>query len=368
MYRRNCEPELTAALADTPVVLLNGARQTGKSTLVTTLTTAAASGVAATLVTLDDATALAAATNDPQGFIAGLGPSAVIDEVQKAPGLFPAIKLSVDRDRRPGRFPRKTGDRPRFLAIVPAPVPARRPNDMPRHARIVAAGFPMHAILRGIDRTAIFFADADRLAFLDALAGLAASESVRVHAYVLMTNHVHLLMTPESERGPSLLMKGLGQRYVQHVNRAYRRSGTLFEGRFRSSVIEADSYLLACQRYIELNPVRAHMVHAPGDYPWSSYRCNALGGADPVVAAHPLYLALAETEEARRSTYRDLFADEIPEDALVALRDATNGGFALGSPRFLRQIAAMIGRRTWPGKSGRPKKEPPDASQLDLPL
>lgn len=104
MYRRNCEPELTAALADTPVVLLNGARQTGKSTLVTTLTTAAASGVAATLVTLDDATALAAATNDPQGFIAGLGPSAVIDEVQKAPGLFPAIKLSVDRDRRPGRF------------------------------------------------------------------------------------------------------------------------------------------------------------------------------------------------------------------------------------------------------------------------
>jgi len=262
----------------------------------------------------------------------------------------------------------KTGDRPRFLAIVPAPVPARRPNDMPRHARIVAAGFPMHTILRGIDRTAIFFADADRLAFLDALAGLAASESVRVHAYVLMTNHVHLLMTPESERGPSLLMKGLGQRYVQHVNRAYRRSGTLFEGRFRSSVIEADSYLLACQRYIELNPVRAHMVHAPGDYPWSSYRCNALGGADPVVAAHPLYLALAETEEARRSTYRDLFADEIPEDALVALWDATNGGFALGSPRFLRQITAMIGRRTWPGKSGRPKKEPPDASQLDLPL
>lgn len=226
----------------------------------------------------------------------------------------------------------------------------------------------MHAILRGIDRTAIFFAVSDYRAFLDALAGLATSESVRVHAYVLMTNHIHLLMTPESDRGSSLLMKGLGQRYVQYVNRAYRRSGTLFEGRFRSSVIEADSYLLACQRDIELNPVRANMAFAPGDYPWSSYRCNALGGADPIVAAHPVYLALAETEEARRSTYRDLFAERIPEDVLVALRDATNGGFVLGSPRFQRQIAAMVGRRTWPGTSGRPRKQPPDPKQLDLPL
>ena len=239
---------------------------------------------------------------------------------------------------------------------------------MPRHARIVAAGFPMHAILRGIDRTAIFFAEPDYRAFLDDLAGLAARESVRVHAYVLMTNHIHLLMTPESDRGSSLLMKGLGQRYVQYVNRSYRRSGTLFEGRFRSSVIEADSYLLACQRYIELNPVRANMVLAPGEYPWSSYRCNALGGADPIVAAHPFYLALAETEEARRSTYRDLFADRRQEDMLVPLRDATNGGFVLGSPRFQRQIAAMVGRRTWPGKSGRPRKQPLDANQLDLPL
>jgi len=237
---------------------------------------------------------------------------------------------------------------------------------MPRHLRIIAAGFPMHAILRGIDRAAIFFSDADHRAFLDFLAELAASDSVRVHAYVLMTNHVHLLMTPESDRGASRLMKGLGQRYVQHVNRTYRRSGTLFEGRFRSTVIEADSYLLACQRYIELNPVRAHMVPAPEAYPWSSYRCNALGDANPVVAAHPLYLALGETEEARRRAYRDLFADEIPEETLVALRDATNGGFVLGSPRFQRQIAAMVGRRTWPGMSGRPKKEPPDANQLDL--
>jgi putative transposase len=226
----------------------------------------------------------------------------------------------------------------------------------------------MHAILRGIDRTAIFFAEEDHRVFLEALTALGAGESVRVHAYVLMTNHVHLLLTPATDHGPALLMKGLGQRYVQYVNRKYRRTGTLFEGRFRSSVIEADSYLLACQRYIERNPVRARMVPFPGDYPWSSYRCNAFGGADTVVAPHPLYLALSEDEETRRLHYRNLFADKISEAELTALREATNGGFVLGSQRFQRQIAAMVGRRTWPGKSGRPKKEAPDPSQLDLPL
>jgi putative transposase len=224
----------------------------------------------------------------------------------------------------------------------------------------------MHAILRGIDRVAIFFDEADYRVFLGRRAELAEAESVRVHASVLMTNHVHLLMTPATERGPSLLMKGLGQRYVQYVNRTYHRTGTLFEGRFRSSVIEADRYLLACQRYIELNPVRARMVQAPGDYPWSSYRCNALDAADPVVFPHSIYRGLAEGDEARRTRYRSLFADEVPEADLVAIRDATNGGFSLGSDRFQRQIAAMVGRRTWPGKSGRPKKEAPDGDQLNL--
>jgi len=239
---------------------------------------------------------------------------------------------------------------------------------MPRHARIVVAGLPMHAILRGIDRTAMFFAEVDYRMFLATLADLAASESVGVHAYALMTNHVHLLMTPATDLGPARVMKGVGQRYVQYVNRAYGRTGTLFEGRFRSTVIEADSHLFACHRYIELNPVRAGMVETPGDYPWSSYRGNALGAADPVIAPHQLYRALAEDDEAQRSGYRALFADEIPEGALTALRDATNGGFVLGSPRFQRQIAAMVGRRTWPGKSGRPKKAPTDANQRDLPI
>lgn len=122
-----------------------------------------------------------------------------------------------------------------------------------------------------------------------------------------MTNHIHLLMTPGTESGVSRLMKGLGQRCVQHVNRTYRRSGPLFEGRFRSALVETDGYLLACQRYIELNPVRAGMVQDPGEYPWSSYRANALGHGDPVVSPHPLYSTLGETEAARQLAYRAPF-------------------------------------------------------------
>ena len=141
---------------------------------------------------------------------------------------------------------------------------------MPRRARIVAAGFPMHVILRGIDRMAIFFADEDKRYFLAKLAELASMELITVHAYVLMTNHVHLLITSNTNEGISKLMKGVGQCYVQYINSKHTRSGTLFDGRFRSSVIEANTYLLACQRYIELNPLRAGMVEAPGDYPFSN--------------------------------------------------------------------------------------------------
>jgi putative transposase len=162
---------------------------------------------------------------------------------------------------------------------------------MPRHARIVAAGYRMHTSLRGIDRTAILFAEPDRRLFLAALAELAVAESVGVHAYVPMANDVHLLMTSDTERGVSHLMKGLGQRYVQHINRTYERSGTLFKGCFRSALVEADGYLLAWQRYIELNPVRAHMVRATGEYPWSSYSANALGQVDAFISPHPLYEA-----------------------------------------------------------------------------
>ena len=229
---------------------------------------------------------------------------------------------------------------------------------MPRRARIVAAGYPMHVILRGIDRGAVFLAEDDYRFFLQCLETKAAQEAVCVHAYVLMTNHLHLLMTAAHDAGVSALMKDVGQRYVQDVNRAYQRSGGLFEGRFRSSLIEADGYLLACQRYIELNPVRAAMVAAPGDYPWSSYRANALGIADPVVTPHALYDELAGSAEARLGAYRRLFEDALSAELLQRLRDCTNGGFVLGSPRFVRQIAgtpAQEGRRRRAGEAWRLK-------------
>ena len=239
---------------------------------------------------------------------------------------------------------------------------------MPRRARIVAAGYPMHVILRGIERAAVFFGDEDRQFFLECLGAAVAQELVSLHAYVLMTNHVHLLMTAARDEGVAVVMKRVGQRYVQHVNRTSHRTGGLFEGRFRSSLIDADGYLLACQRYIELNPVRASMVGAPGDYPWSSYRANALGRGDPMVTPHALYRELAGSDEARLAAYRRLFEDELSAELLQRLRDCTNGGFVLGGPRFERQIAAMLGRRTWKGSPGRPRKETAAAEQAELAL
>ena len=225
----------------------------------------------------------------------------------------------------------------------------------------------MHVILRGIDRAAVFFQRADYQFFLKCLATAAQDESVAVHAYVLMTNHVNLLMTATRDDGVAAVMKRVGQRYVQHVNRTYRRTGGLFEGRFRSSLIDADGYLLCCQRYIELNPVRAGMVEAPGDYPWSSYRANAHGTVDPVVTPHALYRDLgggAGGDEARLAAYRGLFEDVLDDRLLQRLRECTNGGFVLGSPTFERQISGMLGRRTWKGSPGRPRKqEDGDAGQ-----
>ena len=141
---------------------------------------------------------------------------------------------------------------------------------MPRRARLRFAGVPLHIIQRGNNRTACFFAEQDYRFYLHDLGELARRFECGVHAYALMTNHVHLLITPSATDSASLLMKHLGQRYVQYVNRVYRRSGTLWEGRFKSSLVQRQSYVLKCQRYIELNPVRAGMVPHPRDYPWSS--------------------------------------------------------------------------------------------------
>jgi putative transposase len=223
---------------------------------------------------------------------------------------------------------------------------------MPRRARLRMAAIPLHVIQRGNNRCACFFKDADYTIYLDHLQELAVKFSCSVHAYVLMTNHVHLLMTPASEDGPSLL---LGQRYVQHVNRVYRRSGTMWEGRFRSSIVQQQVYFLCCQRYIELNPVRAGMVSHPIEYGWSSYRANVGQAPSSLVTPHPEYLGLGRTDEERAGAYRALFRAPLDPAEASEIRSAVNGGFALGNSRFKDEIAAMLGRRVERGTAGRPK-------------
>jgi putative transposase len=239
---------------------------------------------------------------------------------------------------------------------------------MPRRPRLALAGIAAHIIQRGNNRGACFFADEDYALYLHHLEELARLFGCAVHAYVLMTNHVHLLLTPKEADGASLLMKHLGQRYVQYVNRAYRRSGTLWEGRFRSCLAGSESYVLACYRYIELNPVRAEMVAHPREYRWSSYKVNAEGKASDLITPHREYLRLAKDAAERRAAYRALFRSELDPETVKEIREATNGGYALGSTRFQAQIEAALGRRATRGKAGRPVRQDvaPEAGQQDL--
>ena len=227
---------------------------------------------------------------------------------------------------------------------------------MPRQARLTLAGVSTHIVQRGIDRSACFFCDDDRLHYLALLAELAPALGCAVHAYVLMTNHVHLLVTPSHADALSRLMRQLNQRYVQAINRAYRRSGTLWEGRFRSCLVESEAYMLACYRYIELNPVRATMVRDPHDYPWSSHRMNVSTLPSKLLTPHELFFALAADAPGRAAAYRSLFIQDMPETVIADIRRATAGSYALGSPRFQEQIGAMLGRRVAPGIPGRPRK------------
>ncbi len=171
-----------------------------------------------------------------------------------------------------------------------------------------------------------------------------------------MTNHVHLLVSADRVDAPGALMKAQGQRYAQHVNRVYQRSGTLWEGRFRSCPIQMETYLLACQRYIELNPVRARMVAHPAEYRWSSYRANAQGEVDVLVRPHPIFEGLGVDEANRQAAYRELFRHELEPGLVDEIRKATNGNFLLGDLRFAADVAAALGRRVLPGVPGRPRK------------
>lgn len=228
---------------------------------------------------------------------------------------------------------------------------------MPRRARLTVPGIPWHIIQRGNNRSACFYAEEDYRLYLETLTEMASRYGCSIHAYVLMTNHVHLLLTPAREDSASLLMKHLGQRYVQYINRRYQRSGTLWEGRFRSCLAQKEDYVLTCYRYIELNPVRAKMVSHPREYRWSSYRRNAEGQANNVITPHPEYLRLDPSDAARRTAYRALFTAHLHPEQLAEIRMATNGNFALGNDRFKTEISRMLKRRVTPGKVGRPARE-----------
>ena len=215
----------------------------------------------------------------------------------------------------------------------------------------------MHLIQRGNNRQACFYTEDDYRFYLEWLQAYAKDTGCAVHAYVLMTNHVHLLLTSSTAAGVGQMMKSLGQRYVQYINRTYRRSGTLWEGRFRSCLTQEDAYVLSCYRYIELNPVRAGMVEHPGEYPWSSYRANAQAEACSMLSPHESYLGLGTDEQAQQTAYRELFRYQLDSGLVDEIRNATNGNYVLGSSRFQEQVAKALGRRVVRGRSGRPKKE-----------
>ncbi len=228
---------------------------------------------------------------------------------------------------------------------------------MPRRPRIILPNVPQHIIQRGNNRAVCFYADEDYRKYLEWLKEYADKTACQIHAYVLMTNHVHLLISTEQPEAVGAMMKALGQRYVQYINRTYKRSGTLWEGRYKSCPTQAETYLLACQRYIELNPVRANMVPHPAEYKWSSYRINAQGEPDNVVTPHLMYTQLGLDEQSRQVAYRKLFRYELEPKLVDEIRKATNGNYVLGDSRFAEQIAEALGRRVLPGKAGRPKNE-----------
>jgi len=236
---------------------------------------------------------------------------------------------------------------------------------MPRRPRIVLPNIPLHLIQRGNNRQVCFIADEDYRFYLDWLAEYATGTGCHIHAYVLMSNHVHLLVSSPYGEAVGKMMKALGQRYVQYINRTYRRSGTLWEGRYRSCLTQAERYLLTCQRYIELNPVRAGMVAHPAEYRWSSYRTNAQGESSSLIVAHDVYKALGQDAASRQAAYRELFRYELEPGLVDEIRKATNGNFALGNTRFAEQVAAELGRRVVRAKRGRPfKKEVPESGRL----
>ena len=224
---------------------------------------------------------------------------------------------------------------------------------MSRRLRLCPAGIPQHIVQRGNNRQICFASDDDIAAYANWLHEAALKYEVLIHAWVFMTNHVHLLVTPQVELASSLMMQYIGRHYVHYFNYKYRRAGTLWEGRYHSNLLQQEHYLLACQRYIELNPVRAKMVADPADYKWSSYRSNALGVKSEMLTPHPVYMSLGRTKASRLLNYRALFGADTDEGLLQDIRYSLNKGLVLGTERFKTEVKSLTGRRVRPARRER---------------
>lgn len=227
---------------------------------------------------------------------------------------------------------------------------------MARLPRFVLPGQPQHVIVRGNNRSEIFCADADYQFYLEKLQLACDTHGCDIHAYVLMTNHVHLLITPHEEQSLSKALQMLGRYYVQYYNYCYQRTGTLWEGRYKATLIDTKTYLLTCMRYIELNPVRAGMASHPSEYPWSSYQHNALGQPNELVTPHLEYRRLGRADQARQAAYRQLYMHHISEKSITEIREATNKAWVLGTDRFKQRIQQQLDRRVEPKAKGGDRK------------
>lgn len=219
---------------------------------------------------------------------------------------------------------------------------------MARLPRVVLQGMPQHVIQRGTARCNIFHDDRDRRFFLACLTQASSTYRCDVHAYVLMTNHVHVLLSPRGEQGLSKMMQVVGTRYVQYFNSRYSRIGALWQGRYKASIVDSDGYFFICTRYIELNPVRAGIVRQPGEFPWSSYGHNVLGRTDPLVREHSLFDSLGHTPRDRRAAYAEMFAGVIDDRTLQMIRESANKGWALGDDEFRKRVEAATRRQAAP--------------------
>lgn len=225
---------------------------------------------------------------------------------------------------------------------------------MPRKRRFYQPDVPVHILQRGHNREPVFFDEQDYLVYLRFLKASADALGCLVHAYVLMTNHVHLLVTPKASNNISRLLQDIGRQFVPYINKTYRRRGGLWEGRHKGHILEAENYFLICMRYIESNPVRARMVKYPARYRWSSYAANAHGIDNAIIQPHELYLSLGKTHEVRQVAYRGLFETPIHSDELDLIRATLHSGTPLGNDRFKKQIESVVGCSVGFSKRGRP--------------